>query len=234
LSTTFERWLLSVKRRETAAARLAHDAYRALMKFNLPDTRTTRRMYGTLSSAWDVATEARAWAGAKLLWEPMMRARAESIGERFLMGSKPYIRGHARIVIGDDCTMGGITVYSGRFVDTPELTIGHRCTFGSGILFSVNKRITLADDVGISAHAVIADSDGHPSDPDRRRRGEQLTEDDIAPVNIGEFAWIGRGAQILKGVTIGAGAIVASGSVVATDVPDGAIAMGVPARVVRR
>jgi acetyltransferase-like isoleucine patch superfamily enzyme len=38
----------------------------------------------------------------------------------------------------------------------------------------------------------------------------------------------------MKGVTIGRGAIVASGSVVATDVPDGAIAMGVPARIIRR
>jgi acetyltransferase-like isoleucine patch superfamily enzyme len=46
--------------------------------------------------------------------------------------------------------------------------------------------------------------------------------------------WIGRGAHILKGVTIGRGAIVAAGSVVASDVPAGAMAMGVPARIVKR
>jgi acetyltransferase-like isoleucine patch superfamily enzyme len=38
----------------------------------------------------------------------------------------------------------------------------------------------------------------------------------------------------LKGVTIGAGAVVASGSVVASDIPEGALAMGVPARVIKR
>jgi acetyltransferase-like isoleucine patch superfamily enzyme len=38
----------------------------------------------------------------------------------------------------------------------------------------------------------------------------------------------------LKGVTIGRGAVVAAGSVVVSDVPDGAIAMGVPARVLKR
>jgi acetyltransferase-like isoleucine patch superfamily enzyme len=64
-------------------------------------------------------------------------------------------------------------------------------------------------------------------------RGEPLAPNDISPVTIHDYAWIGRDAHVLKGVTIGAGAIVASGSVVATDVPDGAIAMGVPARVIR-
>jgi acetyltransferase-like isoleucine patch superfamily enzyme len=68
----------------------------------------------------------------------------------------------------------------------------------------------------------------------RVEAGESLSGDDIAPVVIHDYAWIGRDAHVLKGVTIGAGAIVASGSVVATDVPDGAIAMGVPARVIRR
>lgn len=49
---------------------------------------------------------------------------------------------------------------------------------------------------------------------------------------IGDEAWLGVGVIVLDGVRIGAGAIVGAGSVVVHDVPDGAVAQGVPARVV--
>jgi acetyltransferase-like isoleucine patch superfamily enzyme len=49
---------------------------------------------------------------------------------------------------------------------------------------------------------------------------------------IGDEAWLGVGVIILDGVRIGAGAVVGAGSVVVHDVPDGAVAQGVPARVI--
>ncbi|MHB8465909.1 MAG: acyltransferase [Acidimicrobiales bacterium] len=52
----------------------------------------------------------------------------------------------------------------------------------------------------------------------------------IAPVTVGERAYIGARSMLLPGVTIGAEAIVAAGSVVTTDVPDGTVVAGVPAR----
>lgn len=50
---------------------------------------------------------------------------------------------------------------------------------------------------------------------------------------IGDDAWLGYGTVVLDGVRIGVGAVVGAGSVVTGDVPDGAIASGVPARVVK-
>ncbi len=50
---------------------------------------------------------------------------------------------------------------------------------------------------------------------------------------VDDDAWLGYGAIILDGVRIGKGAVVGAGSVVTDDVPDGAIAVGVPARVVK-
>jgi len=52
-------------------------------------------------------------------------------------------------------------------------------------------------------------------------------------VTIGHDVWIGHGAVVLPGRTIGTGAVVGAGSVVTKDVPDYAIVVGNPARVLR-
>ena len=49
---------------------------------------------------------------------------------------------------------------------------------------------------------------------------------------IEDEAWLGFGVIVLDGVRIGSGAVVGAGSVVVHDVPAGAVAQGVPARVV--
>lgn len=226
--------LVRLKRGDTPMTRLALDAYHRLMTLNLPDTLATRAVYGSLYRGWHLWEEASEFLTGKLLFEPMVRARFHSVGARLRLTGLPYITGHPKIVIGDDCRFGRFAVASGRFLDEPTLTFGDGCTIGSDVFFSVNERITLGKRVGVAGHVSILDSDGHPSDPERRRRGDPLTPDDVEPVTIGDMVWVGRGAHVLKGVTIGEGAIVAAGSVVATDVPAGALAMGVPARVVKR
>lgn len=50
---------------------------------------------------------------------------------------------------------------------------------------------------------------------------------------IGDGAWLGFGVIVLDGVRIGNGAVVGAGSVVKHDIPDGAVAAGVPARVIK-
>jgi len=50
---------------------------------------------------------------------------------------------------------------------------------------------------------------------------------------IGHDVWIGHGAIIMPGVTIGHGAIIGSGAVVTKDIPPYAIAVGVPAKVIK-
>jgi acetyltransferase-like isoleucine patch superfamily enzyme len=50
---------------------------------------------------------------------------------------------------------------------------------------------------------------------------------------IGHDVWIGHAAIIMPGVNIGHGAIIGSGAVVTKDIPPYAIAVGVPAKVIK-
>ena len=52
-------------------------------------------------------------------------------------------------------------------------------------------------------------------------------------IAVGDGAWLGYQVTVLHGVTIGAGAVIAAGSVVVRDIPDNAIAAGVPAKVIK-
>src|ERR1700755_648281 len=69
----------------------------------------------------------------------------------------------------------------------------------------------------------------HPLNAALRRKQEYG-----APVSIGADVWVGSGAIILPGVTIGAGTVIGAGSVVSRSLPEDALAVGNPCRVVRQ
>lgn len=54
-----------------------------------------------------------------------------------------------------------------------------------------------------------------------------------AEVKIGDYVWIGANVIILPGVSIGNGVIIGAGAVVAKDIPDYAVAVGNPAKVIK-
>jgi len=55
-----------------------------------------------------------------------------------------------------------------------------------------------------------------------------------SPVTLGHDVWIGHGAVVLPGVTVGTGAAVGAGAIVTKDVPEFAVVVGNPARVLRK
>ena len=56
----------------------------------------------------------------------------------------------------------------------------------------------------------------------------------IKPVLIKQAAWIGTKSTICAGVTIGKGCVIGANSVVTKDVPDYSLAVGVPAKVIKK
>ena len=53
-------------------------------------------------------------------------------------------------------------------------------------------------------------------------------------IEIEDNCWIGSGVRILDGVTIGRGSVIGAGSVVTKSIPRDSIAVGVPAKVIKR
>jgi acetyltransferase-like isoleucine patch superfamily enzyme len=111
------------------------------------------------------------------------------------------------------------------------ITIGANSRVNRGVqLISYIAPICIGRDVGLGANAALYSYD-HGIAPGQPYLDQPL--ETKGPIVIDDHAWIGVGVIILSGVRIGKHAVVAAGSVVTHDVPDGAIAMGVPARVVK-
>ena len=103
---------------------------------------------------------------------------------------------------------------------------------GHNVVFVVNKEIVIEEDVNVASGVRFMDTDSHPRDAAERSADCPPRPEEIKPVRVGRYAWIGQNSFILKGVTIGEGAIIGVNSVVVTDIPPYSVAMGNPARVV--
>jgi maltose O-acetyltransferase len=95
-----------------------------------------------------------------------------------------------------------------------------------------NNRFIGRGEIRIGRHAMLG-PDVMLISENHKYRAESFDGYDIGNIIIGEYAWIGARAIILKGVKIGKYAIVGAGAVVVSKVPDYAIVMGNPARVIK-
>lgn len=110
-----------------------------------------------------------------------------------------------------------------------QLRIGAR-TFANFNLVALDVApITIGEDVQIGPNVQLL-TPTHPIEPGPRRAKLEAGE----PISIGDNVWLGGGVIVCPGVTIGADTVVGAGSVVTRDLPPGVVAVGNPARVIRR
>lgn len=113
------------------------------------------------------------------------------------------------------------------------LELGDHVYVGRGSVIAAGASVTIGARTMIGEHVTIRDAD-HSNDPGERHgewSGENAAR--IEPLRIGDDVWVGAGARVLRGATLGAASVVAANAVVRSLVPDGAVAAGVPARIVR-
>jgi maltose O-acetyltransferase len=124
-------------------------------------------------------------------------------GSALLMDQYLYIRGRAR---------------RGRH----GITIGRQTIINQQCCLDGRGWLSIGDYVSVSPGVWILTDSHDMHDPSFREV--------LAPVSIGNHAWIGSRALILPGVTVGEGAVVAAGAVVTNDVEPYTVVGGVPAR----
>lgn len=139
------------------------------------------------------------------------------------------IRIGAGVSIGPNVSLSAGMTPGQQLVSDEIVTIGDRCLIGRSSSIVGHYQIDIGADVYFGPNVYVTDQNHSRHDPDLPIGRQSAPE---RPVAIGPGSWIGANAVILPGVTVGSRVIIGAGSVVTGDVPDGSLAVGVPARIV--
>jgi acetyltransferase-like isoleucine patch superfamily enzyme len=157
----------------------------------------------------------------------VMRAVCKRVGNDLQIGTGVVLKHPETMEFGDSVFIGAQTIIQGRFDGACK--IGNHVWIGPQSYFDA-RDLELEDYVGWGPGAKVLGS-AHTGLP--VTEPVITTELIIRPVRVCAGADIGMNASLLPGVHVGAHAIVGAGAVVTRDVPEYAIAAGVPARVIR-
>jgi acetyltransferase-like isoleucine patch superfamily enzyme len=113
--------------------------------------------------------------------------------------------------------------------DAARIVVGESCYINRQTMLDASELIEIGAQTMIGPYSYITDHDHVIG------RGLAPGETPLVstPTRIGRRCWLGAHVNVLKGVTIGDGTVVGAGSVVTKSLPDGVIAAGTPAKVLR-
>ncbi|HET7747572.1 MAG TPA: acyltransferase, partial [Vicinamibacteria bacterium] len=174
-----------------------------------------------------------------------------STGRNVVFGQGVVLRHPGKVRLGDDVVIDDLVVLDAKGTSNRGITVGKGVFLGRGTILSCKDGdIELGDHVNIGFHSEIFSGSrvtvgrhglfaaytylvggGHEFEEaglpvvNQARRSEGIT--------LGDNVWLGTGVKVMDGVRIGRDVVVGANAVVTADLPDGAVAVGVPARVVR-
>ena len=174
-----------------------------------------------------------------------------SVGRGVVFGEGVVLRHPAKIRIGDGTVIDDHVVLDAKGTSNRGITLGSGVFLGRNTILSCkdgdielgdnvnigfNSEIFSGSRVTVGAHGLFAAytylvGGGHEFgrvdvpviEQERVSRG----------ITVGENVWLGTGVKVLDGISIGRNVVVGAGALVTKDLPDGVVAAGMPARVVR-
>jgi acetyltransferase-like isoleucine patch superfamily enzyme len=178
------------------------------------------RPFACISNKLD--TVRRLWANARL-----SSALGGKIDTSIVVLNMPELHGTRQVSLGKN-----LYLYRDLYWETQEhgrIEIGDNVVLSRGVHLVSFAEVILEDGVMVGEYASIRDANheivaGH---------SVRYTGHTGKPIRICRNAWLGRGVTILAGVTIGEGAVIGANAVVTKDIPAGAVAVGVPAKVIK-
>lgn len=140
--------------------------------------------------------------------------------------------GNTNLSIGNNVLIGANTIMRCRFGGTLE--IGNNTGIGDNcIVASRDTSVKIGDKVLMAAYCYIMGGPGHNIE----RADIPIDDQPLTPSKglvIEDDVWLGAGVKVLDGVKIGRGSVIGAGAVVTENIPEFSIAVGIPAKVIRK
>jgi acetyltransferase-like isoleucine patch superfamily enzyme len=174
-----------------------------------------------------------------------------SVGRGVVFGQGVVLRHPHKIRLGDGVTVDDLVVLDAKGTSNRGIDVGKGVFLGRGTIlsckdgdiaigdhgnFGFHCEVFSGSSVTVGRHGLLAAQSylvggGHEFE----REGVAVVEQErtSSGIVLGDNVWLGTGAKVLDGVRIGDDVVVGANAVVNADLPDGAIAAGVPARVLR-
>jgi acetyltransferase-like isoleucine patch superfamily enzyme len=181
-----------------------------------------------VSRWWARLQGAPAWLTSSLGARFWLRG-CDQVGPHARTFWRPNIENRGRILLGARVRLNSNWAPV-ELVSGPQgvIEIGDGVFINYGSMISAHLHVRIGSNVMLGNYCIVADTEipgigDPPGGPSMEAR----------PVEIGDGAWLAARVTVLPGSRIGAGAVIAAGSIVAGDIPPGAVAGGIPARILR-
>lgn len=119
-----------------------------------------------------------------------------------------------------------------RIGEDSKILIGNGVTIekNAALFACEGASITIGDDCMISTNVQFRADDSHPIFNINNDKRLNFSKN----ITVANHCWIGFGVVVLKGCSIGRGSVIGMGSIVTKNIPNNCIAVGMPARVVKK
>ena len=139
-----------------------------------------------------------------------------------------WLTDNAVLEVGEGCTIQNYAFFQ-LTKPNPKVYIGNNTVIGRHCMITAKNLIRIGDNVLMGSYVQVIDHN-HGINVGKTIRSQVAK---IGEVIVGNDVWIGAGAKILMGCHIGDGAVIGANAVVTGDIPPNAIAVGVPACVIK-
>lgn len=153
------------------------------------------------------------------------------LGDRVIIGESSWFDiadPESEIRIGDDVKIGRYCTFR---AGPGDIVINKETNFGAFNFIDAYGDFEIGRYSAIGPHSVIMTYNHLFEDASIPIRFQDL---ELKKVKIGEGVWLGAHVVVLPGVTIGDGSVVGAGAVVTKDIPPYSVAVGNPAKVIRK
>jgi acetyltransferase-like isoleucine patch superfamily enzyme len=169
-----------------------------------------------------------------LFFDLLVRGTFKFCGKKTLLYSPYRLEGQKNICIGSNTTMqkgGWLSCYPAVSNGKATLTIGSGCVLGYNNHIISAQSVTIEDHVLTANNVYISDNSHSYVDIMKPIMFQGVTV--RGPVVIGSGTWLGENVCVV-GASIGKNCVIGSNSVVTRNIPDFSVAVGAPAKVIKK